>query len=166
VLNAVVTLIGPDGRREIDLNAFYTGYRQSKLRPNELIASIDLPLPAAGEVFKLYKVSNRADMDISTVSAAVWMKRSGAVIDEVRIALGGVGPTTLRLPKTEAFLTGRQLDQETADGAAESVLSEITPITDVRGSAAYRNHLAANLLRRLHAELALPVIHNGNGRHH
>ena len=77
----------------------------------------------------------------------------GRTIDDIRIAFGGVGPTVVRLAKTEAFLRGKPFAAETFDDAQSVVLDEITPISDVRGSADYRNLLGGNILRRMHAEL-------------
>ena len=165
VLNAQVELTGPSGVRRVNLNDFYTGYRQSVLTAEELITRIFIPIPAKGDLLKLYKVSKRKDLDISTVSAAVWMKRAGDTITETRIAFGGVGPTVLRLRKTEAFLAGKLFNEATFDDTQPIVLSEITPMSDVRGTADYRNLVGGNLLRRMYAELA-PVTLNGNGQAH
>ncbi|HEY0007457.1 MAG TPA: FAD binding domain-containing protein, partial [Tepidisphaeraceae bacterium] len=166
VLDATLTLVSTAGQRVVKLNDFYTGYRQSLLRPDELLAFVEIPLPASDDLFKLYKVSNRADMDISTFSAAIWMRLRSGVIDQARIACGGVGQTVLRLRKAEQRLQGRAFDPQTVDEVSPLLLEEITPITDVRGSSDYRNLLAANLLRRLYAESAVPAISgNGNERH-
>ncbi|MGN6627204.1 MAG: xanthine dehydrogenase small subunit [Tepidisphaeraceae bacterium] len=153
VLNASLELTGPTGARRVNLNEFYTGYRTSVMRDDELITRVFIPIPAADETLKLYKISKRKDLDISTFSAAIWMRYSGGTIDDIRIAFGGVGPTVVRLAKTEAFLRGKPFAAETFDDAQPVVLGEITPISDVRGSADYRNLLGGNILRRLHAEL-------------
>ncbi|HEX8322590.1 MAG TPA: FAD binding domain-containing protein [Tepidisphaeraceae bacterium] len=163
VLNASIELTGPNGTRLVSLNDFYTGYRTSVMKSDELITRVLIPIPAKDDVLKLYKISKRRDLDISTFSAAVWMRRREGVIEETRIAFGGVGPTVLRLRKTEAFLRGRPFTEETFDDAGPIVLDEITPISDVRGSADYRNLLGENILRRMHAELT-PAAHAGNGR--
>ena len=101
-LGASVEIAGVDGRRSVDVGDFYTGYRQTVLRPGELVTGVRIPLPAAGEAFKLYKVSRRKDLDISGFSAAVWMTLDGRrILKDVRIAFGGVGPMTVRMTAAE-----------------------------------------------------------------
>ena len=169
VLEASVELAGKSlaseaaNRRVVNLNDFYTGYRASVMKPDELITRIFIPRPAKDEIFKLYKVSKRKDLDISTFSAAIWMRLKDGQIIDARLAYGGVGPTVVRLRKTESFLRGKPFNEATFDDAQSIVLSEITPIADVRGSADYRNLLGGNILRRFHAELAFAET-NGNGR--
>jgi xanthine dehydrogenase small subunit len=174
VLNASVELVGVNGPRLVNINDFYIGYKKTAAKPDELISRIVLPLPKAGALFKLYKVSKRKDLDISTFSAAIWMRLDGPRIAEVRIAYGGVGPKIMRMPQTEAHLTGGEFSEETFDSAAKIAVAEITPISDVRGSAEYRLLLAANILRKFYSDVAapsngdhkVPAGKNGNGRHH
>ncbi|MGC4033743.1 MAG: FAD binding domain-containing protein [Tepidisphaeraceae bacterium] len=166
VLNAEIELTGPAGTRRVNLNDFYTGYRTSVMKSDELITRVFIPKPKAGETLKLYKISKRRDLDISTFSAAILLKLAEGKIAGIRIAFGGVGPTVVRLRKTEAFLAGKPFSAETFDGAQAVVLSEITPISDVRGSADYRNLLGGNILRRLHAELSPTTSPTSNGKAH
>lgn len=167
VLNAEIELTGPAGVRRVNLNDFYTGYRASVMKSDELITRVVIPRPKAGEVLKLYKVSKRKDLDISTISMAVWLKQDGGTIADIRIAFGGVAATVLRAKTTEAALIGQPFTEATFDGVRDIVLSEITPISDVRGSADYRNLVGGNLLRRMYAELTPAVSgHGGNGQLH
>jgi xanthine dehydrogenase small subunit len=153
VLNAQVELSGAKGSRRVNINDFYTGYKQTVAAADELISRVVIPRLGCGEVLKLFKVSKRQDLDISTFSAAIWLKLSGQSIQDVRIAYGGVAPRIVRLPRTEVHLKGSKLSADTFDSAGEIALSEISPISDVRGSAEYRNLLAANILRKLYYEL-------------
>ena len=153
VLNAEVELTGSGGVRRVNLNDFYTGYRQTVMQPDELISRVLIPRPKAGERLKLYKVSKRRDLDISTVSMAVWLKLAGQTIEDIRIAYGGVAATVLRLRKTEAALKGKPFTVGTFDAVRDSVLGEITPLSDVRGSADYRNLVGQNLLPRMFVEM-------------
>ncbi len=172
VLNAQIELTGGNGSRLVNINDFYVGYKKTAAKPDELISQVVLPLPKAGELFKLYKISKRKDLDISTFSAAVWMRLDGSKIAEVRIAYGGVGPKIMRMPQTEAHLIGGELSQELFDSAAQTVVTEIKPISDVRGSAEYRLLLAGNILRKFYSDIAapsngdhkIPAGKNGNGR--
>jgi xanthine dehydrogenase small subunit len=155
VLDATVELASAAGRRTVNVNDFYTGYRQTVMRPDELIAKVIVPLPRDGEVFKLYKVSKRKDLDISTFSAAIRMRLGdGDEIDEIRISFGGIGPTVVRLRKTEAALRGRVLDEAALADVEPIVQAEISTISDVRGSAEYRRLMARNVLRRFVTEVA------------
>jgi xanthine dehydrogenase small subunit len=168
VLDAEVELTGVAGVRRVPINQFYAGYRRTVLTPGELVTRVRIPLPRPGETFKLYKVSRRKDLDISSFGAAIWLRRSGNVIEDVRIAYGGVGPTVLRMSKAEAVLRGQPATLERFEQAGDVARDEVTPITDVRGSEQYRRTLAANILVKFWHE-ALAGGHqrtdgNGDGR--
>jgi len=152
VLNAEIELTGPQGGRRVNMNDFYSGYRKTVMREDELIIRVFMPLPANGDVFRLYKISKRHDLDISSFTAAFWMKLEANVISEIRIAYGGVGPVIFRLRKTEQALIGKPFTGAEIEAVIETALSEITPISDVRGGKNYRLALAANILRKFHAE--------------
>lgn len=154
VMDAEVELTGIAGSRRVNINQLYTGYRQLDMRPDEMITRILIPLPKADEVLKLYKVSKRKHLDISTFAAALLMKRNGEQIEDIRIAYGGVGPVVLRLPETEAFLTGKAFSEAVFQEAGEIAVREITPISDVRGSDRYRFLLAANILVKFYLEVS------------
>ena len=153
VLNAEIELTGRGGARRVDINDFYTGYRQTVMAADELITRVIVPLPNADEALRLYKVSKRHDLDISTFTAAFFLRRANGVVAEMRIAYGGVGPVIYRLRKTEAALTGRPLNESEFDAAAEIARAEITPISDVRGDAEYRFQLAENILRKFYCDV-------------
>jgi xanthine dehydrogenase small subunit len=100
-------------------------------------------------VLKLYKVSKRKHMDISTFAAALLMTQaSDNTIADIRIAYGGVGPVVLRLAKTEHYLKGKAISLATFESAGAMALDEITPISDVRGSKDFRLQLAENILQK------------------
>jgi xanthine dehydrogenase small subunit len=162
VLDAEIELAGPKGSRRVNLNDFYVGYRKTTAAADELITRLFIPLPATGDVFKLYKISKRKDLDISTFSAAISVRVEDGVLTNVRIAYGGVAATVVRLPRTEAALTGKPPTEATFDGAAEIAAAEVKPISDVRGSADYRRRLAGNILRRFYHEHFVPAGAAGN----
>lgn len=153
VLNAEIELAGVDGSRRINMNDFYTGYRRTVMKPDELIARVHTPLPRDGEVFKLYKVSRRKDLDVSAFTAAFWIRRTGDTIDDIRIAFGGVAPTIVRMRRCEQHLIGKTLELRTLRDAGKLARTEIQPITDVRGSKEYRLQLAENIFRKLWYDL-------------
>jgi xanthine dehydrogenase small subunit len=159
VMEATLVLASAAGRREVNVNDFYHGYKQLDLKPGELIAEVRIPLPAADETLRLYKVSRRRDLDISTFTAAIRMRLSGEMIESASLAFGGVGPTVLRARQTESYLAGQPFTEQTMQRAADLAASEVTPITDVRGAADYRTQLTRNvLLKFFHQIQGEPII--------
>lgn len=139
---AVVVLASVDGERRVPFTAFYTGYRKSVMRPDELIVALEVPPVSGVQWFR--KVGTRAAQAISKVVMA-------AVRGEhPRIALGSVAPTVVRLPKTEAALAAGV----PIESAKRTLAEEIHPIDDVRSTAEYRRRVAANLLARFWADTA------------
>jgi xanthine dehydrogenase small subunit len=142
VAEATVVLRSVDGERRVPFGSFYTGYRQTAMRPDELIVAIEV-LPVEGRQW-FRKVGTRAAQAISKiVMAAVRAPRP-------RIALGSVAPTVVRVPRTEALLGG-------GGGLAEAqavLMDEIQPIDDLRSTAAYRRRVSANLLAQFWSETA------------
>jgi xanthine dehydrogenase small subunit len=157
VMEATVEIVGPAGTRRAPIAGFYRGYKETTLAPGELIAAVRAPLPAAGELLRLRKLSRRRDLDISSVTAAFRLSFDGGRIARARIAFGGVGPTVLRAPRAEALLAGARLDLELARRAGRVAREEVSPISDVRGAAEYRARLVENLFVELaHELLAAP----------
>lgn len=157
VAEAEIELFSTGGSRRVNINDFYTGYKQLAMRPDELISRVYIPIPGKNELLRLYKVSNRKDLDISTFTAAIRLQLDGQRIASARIAYGGVAATILRLRKTEALLEGQPLSEETFVRAGAEARSEIQPISDVRASADYRLQLAENILLKFYAELGETV---------
>ncbi len=119
-----------------------------------MITNIAIPLPVQGEILKLYKVSRRQNLDISTFSAAFKMARTNDRIDRIDIAFGGVAATTLKMEKTEEYLKGKEFTLETFEKAGRIARDEVTPVTDVRGAKEYRSQLAENILSKFYYEAA------------
>lgn len=155
VMDAKVELAGTEGRRQVPIESFYLGYKVLDIRPDEIITRILIPLPAGGqssEVLKLYKVSKRRNLDISTLTAAIRMTVSGGKVAAPSVAYGGVGPTVLRLSRTESFLDGSAFSLDTFREAGRMAREEISPISDVRGTAAFRGQLAENIMLKFYYE--------------
>jgi xanthine dehydrogenase small subunit len=146
VMDAMVELVGHCGVRRVKVNAFYKGYKANDLAPDEIIKRVLIPLPAADELLKLYKVSRRNDLDIATFGAAIRIRRAGDVITRSYLAYSGVGPTVVRLPATEDFLQDKLFSETTFREAGRLARTEIEPISDVRGSRDFRQLLAENIL--------------------
>lgn len=156
-LDAELELISTTGRRRVRINDFYVGYRKTIARPDELIAGVIVPQPRPDEQLKLYKVSRRRDLDISAFAAAFLLKIDANRISGIRIAFGGVGPTVVRLPRTEAFLVNQPMEVATFEEAGAIARDEVKPISDVRGSMTYRQQLAENIFCKLYYDLAAPA---------
>ena len=140
--DAVVVLASCVGERRVPITRFYTGYRATVKRFDELITAVEIPRVEGEQYFR--KVGTRAAQAISkVVMAAV---RGAAP----RVALGSVAPTVVRLPHTEKALT----DGAAIDDVVRILESEIRPIDDVRSTAAYRRLVAGNLLRECFATRA------------
>ncbi len=152
VMEASVVITGLEGSRVLDIRSLFKGYKDLDMAPGELITRISIPLPADDDTLRLYKVSKRKDLDISTFTAALRMRRSGDRIESIRIAYGGVGPVVLRLPRTEEWLTARPITEATFARAGELARQEISPISDVRGSRDFRLTLAGSILRKFYHE--------------
>jgi len=144
VAGARLELAGRDGKRVVPIESFYRGYKTLDLAADEIITAI--VIPNIGETLRLYKISKRSHLDISSFTAAFHMQRTDGRIGSIRIAYGGVGPVVLRLPRTESFLAGKPFVRETFEEAGAIAREEITPIDDVRGSREFRLQLAENVL--------------------
>jgi xanthine dehydrogenase small subunit len=153
VMDAVLELRSLNGTRIVPITSFYNGYKKLDLRPGELIARVRVPLPAEDELLRLYKVSRRRDLDIASFTAAIRMRLDGETIFEAAIAFGAVGPTVIRARKTEEFLRGQTLDEVTMQQAGDVAVAEISPISDVRGAADYRDQLTRNILLKFYHEI-------------
>ena len=154
-LEATVVLASLAGEREVPLADYFTGYRRSVRRPDELIRAIRIPLPAAG-LAAFHKIAKRRFDDISSVAVAFALDVRDGVVRRARIGLGGVAATPLRALATEEALTGRPWDPTTVEQAAAVLATEGTPLDDHRSSAAYRSAMLGQALHRLFAEHPTP----------
>jgi len=156
-LDAELVLASPRGQRTVPISAFFVGYRQTAMKPDEILLEVvvDAGKPVKGTTRKRewFKVSNRREMDISTVSAAFNIETDKKnIVTKARLAFGGVGPTPARALKTESFLLGKIWSTETVEAACAVLSKEFKPISDARGSADYRAALIVSLLEKFHRE--------------
>ena len=150
-LDATLLLASATGDREVALADFFTGYRETVLRPGELVRAVRVPPPlAAHTTFR--KIAKRRYDDISSVAVASALDVVDGTVVRARIGLGGVAATPLRARATEAALEGRPWTQETVEAASRVLAGEGTPIDDQRASAAYRSAMLGNALRAWWAE--------------
>jgi xanthine dehydrogenase small subunit len=138
--------------RWIPIDKFYKGYKLLDLQPNELIGAIRIQKYHQNLPQRLFKVSKRRDLDISTFTAAIQWQLFDGRFQQIRLAYGGVGPTVIRLHKTEKVLRGQQCTKDLIGKAGKVAVAEISPITDVRSSDHYRNRLAETILQKFFYE--------------
>ncbi len=155
-LDASVVLASTLGERTVPLDGFFTGYRQTQLRPDEVMKEIVLPRggPAAGLTRRVdfQKVSHRRELDISIVAGAFCVDvDAGGVVRKARLAFGGVAVMPLRARRAEAALEGKKF-AEAASAVAEILRGEFAPIDDARGSAEYRRGVVVALWEKFVAD--------------
>ena len=164
-LGARVETRRASGGREVPLDEFFRDYYETVLEPGELVTGLTVPLPTAGSGTAFVKFLPRTADDYATVVAAatVTLERDGQRCRNVRIALGAVGATPLRARAAEAIVTGERLDEDVRRAAGEAVKAEVDPLTDHRGSAAYKREMSAVMVSRAlayateQAERSLPT---------
>ncbi len=147
-LDAQVTIAGRSGQRTLPLSSFFRGYRQTALAAGELLVSILIPKPLPQQV-RFFKAAKRVMDDISTIAAgmAVNIDASGRV-EHARLAYGGVAPVPLRAVEAEESLLGQPWNEASIHCTQRVLERSIKPISDYRGSAAYRLALAQSLLEK------------------
>jgi xanthine dehydrogenase molybdopterin binding subunit/xanthine dehydrogenase small subunit len=163
IFGAELELISVRGTRRVGIEHFFRGPKQTVVAGDELIARVLIPLPGRDEIVKLYKISKRKEMDVSTFRAGIRVARRGDSIVSTAIAYSGVGPTAQRLPRTEAFLAGRAFCEATFREAGERARAEIEPVSDVRGSRDFRLRLAENVLLKFYHEASESLQEKGSG---
>jgi xanthine dehydrogenase small subunit len=151
-LDAWIHVAGADGRRSLPLSSFFTGYRQTVLARGEIVTGIEIPRPFPG-VLRFYKVAKRRMDDISTVSAAIAMDHDGAgEVRMARFAFGGVAATPVRVADAEAAATGYAWTPAAVTRVQRALEATLQPMSDHRGSRAYRLGVAASLIEKFHWE--------------
>ena len=150
-LDAVVELEGPDGSREVALEALHclpgdTPERETVLRPGELILAVRLPPQGAdlARHARYLKVRERTSFAFAVVSAFAGLELDGGTIRTARLALGGVAARPWRARAAEAALEGAPATVETFARAADLALAEATP----SGENAFKIELARRLIVR------------------
>ena len=147
--DAEMILGSTSGMRTVAAADFWPAYRTTARRDDELLLRIRIPLTPARQV-RFRKIGTRRAQAISKVVMALsWRVENGDLWREVRLALGSVAATTIRVPVTEAALEGASPTRETMAAAGEALAAEIQPIDDVRSTADYRRAVAVRALHRL-----------------
>jgi carbon-monoxide dehydrogenase medium subunit len=149
-LGASVKATSANGARTIPLDEFFKDYYETVLNPDEIITEVTIPKLAPNTGAAYIKFLPRTADDYATVSAAavLTLDRSNKTIADVRIALGSVGVTPIRATAAEALLRGQPVKSEAFAEAGERAKEAVDPLSDFRGSAAYKKDMAAVFVRR------------------
>jgi CO/xanthine dehydrogenase FAD-binding subunit len=125
---------------------FHTGYKKTKLAPDELIRTICIARKFSPYFAYTRKVGARNAQAISKVCIAALGRRGGDVVEDIRIALGSVAPVPIRLVETERLLLGQSMDSSLLAVVKKTAIAELRPIDDVRSTARYRSAVVGNLV--------------------
>ena len=148
VLDASATIRNRKTERTIRLADFFLHVKKTILRPDELLTEIKIPIPPQHSGGAFLRLAKRGGNIISIVSAAAFMSIDNGLCKTVRIAMGSVAPTPIRIPVAERILEGSAPSETKIREAAEKVKETIKPISDVRASAEYRKETGVTLVRR------------------
>ena len=159
VYEAELILVSSRGERRFKYVDFHTGYKQTLLAADELIRAIVLPRCFAGYIAYSRKVGARNAQAIAKVCIAAVGRMMNGAVDDVRIAVGSVAPTPLRLRETERALRGKALDAALVQHALDVAKGENHPIDDIRSTAVYRSAVTGNLV----AEFLRKLMADGQG---
>jgi carbon-monoxide dehydrogenase medium subunit len=145
-----VIIAGPGGRRELPAEEFFVGPGQTVLGKGEILVEIAIPLPPPHSGAAYLRFIPREEMDIAVagVGSFVQLSADRQRCEQARITLAAVAPTPVRAREAEGFVAGKPLDQANLTQAGELAARAAKPISDVRGSAAYRMELVKVLTRR------------------
>jgi CO/xanthine dehydrogenase FAD-binding subunit len=149
-LEAIASIAGPTGRRNVPLAEFWLGPRKTILKPDELLAEIIIPKQNLSKPTHFLKFGLRKGQALALVNVASsfrvdWDKN---VFVAPRIALGAVAPKVIRALQAEAYLEGRTISPEAMVEAGQVAVGDCKPISDFRASAEYRKDLVAILTKR------------------
>ena len=149
-LGARVEIRGARGHRELPLGEFFRDYYETALEPGELVTAVTVPLlpVASGATFLKFLPRTADDYATVAVAAIVTLAPDGERCREARIALGSVGVTPLRGMAAEALLSGQRLSESLLQAAGEAVKGAVDPLSDHRGSAAYKREMAEVMVGR------------------
>jgi len=151
---AVVRIASADGERTVAADAFFTGPRQTILRPGDLLVEVVIPPQPPGSGTSYQRFALRRGSALAVASVAARLVIDDGRITGARVALGSVAPVPLLATRTAALLEGQAPSEDVFARAAAEAAAEARPISDLRGSASFRRHLVEVLATRALAEAA------------
>ncbi|NBR53257.1 MAG: xanthine dehydrogenase small subunit [Rhodobacteraceae bacterium] len=151
-LGATLHLRKGAAKRDLPIEDFFLDYGKQDRQPGEYVSGVSIPKSAPA--LRVYKLSKRFDQDISAVLGAFNIAIEGGKVASARIAFGGMAGIPKRATHVEAALVGKPWTEATIEAAIAAFAKDFKPMTDMRGSAAYRLEAAQNMLRRYFADLS------------
>lgn len=145
-LEADITLQRGDTERRLPLRHLYQGYKSLAKEPDEVLTRFSIPVPGETMRVNFEKVSKRECLDIASVNSAIKLTLRDGLITGASLAAGGVAPIPKYLPKSSALLVGREPGEALVRELLRQVQQEVSPISDVRGSAEYKRLLLRQLV--------------------
>ena len=146
--SGVARIAGPNGNREVALEDFCTGVRQTVLERGEILVATHFPTPAANSGANYIRFIPRNEMDIAVAGAGVSVELDNGNIKSARVTLASVAPTPLFVSEAGEAVAGKPATEETVRIASGLARDAAIPITDMRGTIEYRKHLCEVLTRR------------------
>ncbi len=156
-LNAELHLRSQHGSRVVNINDFFTGYRETVMQPGEFIEQTTIPLLTDEQQFHMHKVSKRLEDDISAVCFAMTVTTDQDTVKQVSVAFGGMAATPKRAVTLEKALIGQPWTEDTILATMDTIDQDFNPLSDVRASEHYRRQVAKNLLLRVFHESSTPA---------
>ena len=157
LLDARLLLASATGTRTVPVRDFFTAPGKTVMRPEELLVEVRFEAPPPQRLYRFEKAGRRPAMECAVVSLGLAFTPVEGRLTALRVAFGSLAPTPLRGLRTEAALEGQVPDREVIERAVRVAEDEVKPISDIRGSEAYRRALAGLFLRRL--------LHDGHSLH-
>jgi xanthine dehydrogenase small subunit len=148
VLDSRLNIYGKDGAKSILIKDFFKGYRKNVLKKDQILASIEIPIPQKNNKLFFWKLSKRFDQDISTISLAININTQNHIIKDLHIAAGGVAEIPKYLDGLSRRMINKNID-EAIKLAIDDIENYIDPISDLRGTSEYRKTSFKGLFRRL-----------------
>ena len=145
---AKLKLISQKGERTVNIEDFFTGPNETVLSDGEILQEIQVPNLPPNSKGRYLKLAPRRSMDLAIVGVAVVVVPEDGICKDIRIALGAVAPTPIRVKKAEDTLKGQGFNDEVIERAAQIAAEESHPIDDHRASAEYRRDMVKVLTRR------------------
>ncbi len=147
-LDAEARLVGPQGERRLAVADLLVGPGETAASPDELLAEVEVPLPAPGTGSAYLRLEYRRKMEIAIVGATAVLRLEGGRVADARVAITALAPTIRRVPEAERALLGTDAGRRAAEEAGRAAAAAAEPISDVRASQEYRRAMAAVIVRR------------------
>ena len=158
-LGATLTVAGPDGERSLPVEDLYSGYYETVLAKDELIASVQVPAQR-GKHAAYMKVTTGSVDDWPALGIAVVIEAADNAINSIRIVASAATEKATRLTSAEAVLNGSRADDRLVQRAADTAVEEVEFVSDVRGSIPYKRELM-----RVYVQRAIRAALGGSGSH-